>query len=225
MSQSLEAERWDAQYELGRYTGEPPVPFVSEIMSDLGQDGKNLLGLYVGCGNGRNYIPLLKSGLNIRGIDISGVGIKQLLAHCPEAEGLVRVESFDKLAIARVFDYLVAIQVFQHGNQATAHDNFRIARDVLKPGGRLFLRVNSTSTQIKHQHAMTEQNEQGSYTVRYHEGPKSDTEIHFFSHEELMNLAVLNNFEIITPLFDRMESRHEHADGHWAQWETIWQKR
>jgi hypothetical protein len=32
-------------------------------------------GLYIGCGNGRNYIPLSEAGLDLTGLDISVTAI------------------------------------------------------------------------------------------------------------------------------------------------------
>lgn len=225
MNISAEAVGWDRQYESGRYDNEPPIPFVNQIIDELGEAGKKQSGLYVGCGNGRNYIPLVQSGLDLRGIDISAVGVNQIIDKYPAAAGKVWQQSFEDLTSARVFDYLVAIQVFQHGDEQKIHKYFRNSVDALKPGGKLFLRVNSTSTQIKHRHQVVEQNEHGGFTVIYEEGPKAGVEIHFFSKIELERIADSNKFNIIKPLVDVIEPRHIHADGVWAQWEGIWQKK
>jgi SAM-dependent methyltransferase len=72
----------DAEYAAGRYAGEPPVAFVHDIVAaarDAGADG----GLYIGCGNGRNYIPLAEAGLDLTGLDISGTAIAQLAVRLP----------------------------------------------------------------------------------------------------------------------------------------------
>ena len=37
-------------------------------------------GLYVGCGNGRNFLPLVDSGLELHGLDVSGESLRQLQA-------------------------------------------------------------------------------------------------------------------------------------------------
>jgi len=65
MDSKLTAERWDAEYERGRYGHEPPLPFVREIVAALRDQGDSAHGpgLYVGCGNGRNYVPLVEAGL------------------------------------------------------------------------------------------------------------------------------------------------------------------
>jgi 2-polyprenyl-3-methyl-5-hydroxy-6-metoxy-1,4-benzoquinol methylase len=40
-------------------------------------------GLYIGCGNGRNYEPLVRGGLDLTGLDISEVALGQLSARMP----------------------------------------------------------------------------------------------------------------------------------------------
>jgi hypothetical protein len=60
---------WDAEYRDGRYSGEPPIAFVGTILETL--RGEPALwpgpGLYVGCGNGRNYLPLVDGGADLAG--------------------------------------------------------------------------------------------------------------------------------------------------------------
>ncbi len=49
MDHELAAARWDAEYRRGRYAGEPPVPFVEQILRAL-RDRRARLdgpGLYV----------------------------------------------------------------------------------------------------------------------------------------------------------------------------------
>jgi len=64
-----EAAAWDAEYAAGRYAGDPPVAFVRDIVDAARERGLRR-GLYVGCGNGRNLLPLLDAGLDLTGLDI-----------------------------------------------------------------------------------------------------------------------------------------------------------
>ena len=61
MSAEPVASRWDSEYRAGRYVAERPLPFVDQILSTLrARPGAMAgVGLYVGCGNGRNYVPLV----------------------------------------------------------------------------------------------------------------------------------------------------------------------
>ena len=46
------AHSWDIEYATGRYEGEPPVPFVHDIVV-AAKDAQVGAGLYVGCGKTR----------------------------------------------------------------------------------------------------------------------------------------------------------------------------
>src|SRR5580704_2518222 len=82
-SQSGAAAAWDAEYAAGRYSGEPPVAFTGDTLAAARQAGLTR-GLYIGCGNGRNYLPLVAGGLDLTGMDISAAAIAQLAARAPD---------------------------------------------------------------------------------------------------------------------------------------------
>ena len=82
-SQSDAAAAWDAEYTAGRYSCEPPVAFTGDILAAAQQAGLTR-GLYIGCGNGRNYLPLVADGLDLTGVDISAAAIAQLAARAPD---------------------------------------------------------------------------------------------------------------------------------------------
>jgi SAM-dependent methyltransferase len=226
MSSPLTAERWNTEYENGKYKEDAPVAFVNTIAEELGEEGKDLLGLYVGCGNGRNYIPLVQMGFNIYGIDPSSAGISQLVHKYPHAATKVKIQSIEDITQLRRLDYIVAIQVFQHGNRQVAHEYFHHARRLLrkpelgKPRPRLFARVNSSSTKVAHSHVVDEHDADGSFTVRYVGDHKKDMQIHFYSQEELKKLAAENDFEFIVPPYEVLETRQD-GGGTWSQWEMI----
>src|SRR2546426_419077 len=174
---TLTASRWDDEYRNQRYANEPPLPFVDRILETLRADDSagHGTGLYVGCGNGRNYLPLVDAGLELFGLDVSPEAIKQLLQRRPTLPALrLLCDDFRefKSPLPR-FDYLIAIQVFQHGADADVAAYCERAAALLRPGGLLFLRVNSVSTQIYHAHTVVDRNAWGGLTVRYDDGPKS----------------------------------------------------
>jgi hypothetical protein len=58
MRENEAAASWDAEYAKGRYRGEHPVLFVDDVLKAVEDNGlAGAEGLYVGCGNGRNYRP------------------------------------------------------------------------------------------------------------------------------------------------------------------------
>jgi SAM-dependent methyltransferase len=223
----LTAASWDAEYRAGRYADDAPLPFVGRIVETLRADPSAWTGagLYVGCGNGRNYLPLLDAGLDLLGLDVSREAIAQLVERRSSAASRVRCADFQTFRPPPAgFDYLIAIQVFQHGDEADIGRHFSKVAALLRPGGLFFLRVNSASTQIYHAHTVVEENAAGGLTTRYDDGPKRGLLIHFFSHAEL--------FERLTPAFvsvtaprEDVTQREPPKTGTWAQWETIWKRR
>lgn len=81
MHDKLTAVNWNRAYQRGKYERETAVSFVNDIIRTIGERGlKDKLGFYPGCGNGRNFVPLLDARLNIEGSDISPAAIEQLQA-------------------------------------------------------------------------------------------------------------------------------------------------
>lgn len=220
------ATRWDEEYRKGRYVAEPPLPFVERILSTLQRDARNGngAGLYVGCGNGRNYLPLVEAGIDLYGLDISPEAIRYLLELNPALRQRLICNDFLHFQPERLFDYLIAIQVFQHGRDTQVARYFAQAASLLKPGGLFFLRVNSVATEIYHQHTIIEDNNWGGFTIEYTDGPKRGLAVHFFSKQEL----IAHTGELFTLVMEPTEDvirRTPPKTGTWAQWEGIWQRK
>lgn len=116
---------------------------------------------------------------------------------------------------------VIGIQVFQHGDRATAHAHIRAAQQRVTPGGLFCLRVNATGTDIWPEHEVTERGPGGELTVRYLAGPKRGLLIHFFSATEL-DMLFADCFAPVLPLrVDRTWRTPPHP-GQWSQWEAIW---
>ena len=220
----LVSKRWDAEYESGRYANEEPVNFVKTIVSMLEGSGRSLRGLYVGCGNGRNYVLLASSGLNILGIDISAAAIGDLSRRHPSLSGKLLCKSLADFEPRGLFDYVVAIQVFQHGTESEVSRHFDRVSCLLKAGGLLFLRVNSASTKIYLRHTVVEKNMHGGLTVRYDEGPKRGLDIHFFSQAELEARLLRRGFRIVSGPSEDSVLRAPPKTGTWSQWEIVSKK-
>ena len=224
MDERLTALRWDAEYRNGRYVDDPPLPFVSDILAalDAAPAMRRGVGLYVGCGNGRNYLALIDAGLRVVGLDLSREALAQLSARRP---GLPLVcTDFREFASRETLSCLVAIQVFQHGDARDAAAYFACTRALLGPGGLFFLRVNSASTEIFHRHTVVERTALGGVTARYDAGPKSGLAVHFYSKHELVDLTA-SAFDVVLPLRERVTHRTPPQTGSWVQWEGIWRRR
>ena len=225
MDRALASSLWDAEYRKGRYSEEPPVPFVDRIIATLEADPAwQSRGLYVGCGNGRNFLPLVESGLELHGLDLSGESLRQLEARHPTlSTSLIRAD-FRDFHSPRQFGYLIAIQAFQHGTCADVAAYFAKVKSLLAPGGLFFLRVNAVSTQIHLPHTVIEANELGGVTILYESGPKDGLPIHFYTRDELLELTRYD-FDVVAELREDVTLRTPPETGYWVQWEGIWRRR
>ena len=202
------AAAWDGEYASGRYRHEPPVGFARDII-DAARSRNLARGLYIGCGNGRNFIPLSEAGLDLIGLDISARAVAQLRQRRPSTAGLIVGDLSAVLPSAR-FELVIGIQVFQHGHRDQAHQHLTGAAARVAPGGLLCVRVNATETDVRHPHERTETSSDGSFTIRYRSGPKTGLDVHFFT-------------AVLPPRLDSTP----HAPpgrGQWSQWEAIWQR-
>jgi SAM-dependent methyltransferase len=216
------AAAWDAEYAAGRYATDQPVAFISDILAAACQAGVSR-GLYVGCGNGRNYLPLVAGGLDLTGLDISAAAITQLAGRAPGRRDRLVHGDLGDLPAAAAYPLVIGIQVFQHGDRAAAHQHIRAAQDRLAPGGLFCLRVNATATDVWPRHEVTEQHPDGGFTVRYLTGPKQDLLIHFFTAAELSGLFAGAFTPVLPPRLDHIR-RVPAGPGQWSQWEGIWRK-
>ncbi len=218
MMPPLLTKRWNTEYTLGRYESDKSVDFIYDIKKYAPLRG---CGLYVGCGNGRNFIPLYEDGLNLTGIDVSMVAINQLLVKKPGLEGRLVCTAFEHYNAQKPFDYLIAIQVFQHGTFDSIRANFTKVKELLVKGGLFFLRINSSNTTIYHEHTILSTTEFG-ITIRYESGPKCGLVLSFFTRNGLIKM--LKEFDLIS-INERVHSRTLPKTGTWSQWEIIVRKK
>jgi Methyltransferase domain len=217
------AAAWDREYAVGRYQDEPPLPFVADILAAAAeQDLLGTPGLYIGCGNGRNYLPLVAGGLELVGIDISATAIAQLAERAPERRKYLVCGDLTALPSGVTYSLVIGIQVFQHGDRARSHEHMRAAQARLVPGGLFCVRVNAVDTDLEYAHDVVEREADGGFTVRYRDGPKRGLDIHFFGGAELN--ALFNGYEaVLAPRLGRTW-RTPRTRGQWSQWEGIWRK-
>lgn len=218
------ATAWNAEYARGRYADEPPVPFVGDILATADACGlRGARGLYVGCGNGRNFVPLLAGGLDLIGLDVAPTAVAQLRSRLPDGPVRAFVGDLHGLRPEARFDVVIGIQVFQHGDRRTVHDHVRRAQRLLRPGGLFCVRVNAVGTDVWPAHDLVEDAGGRGCTVRYVQGPKAGLLVHFFAREELEGLFA-DDFAAVLPLRPDSTPRRPPAPGQWKQWEAIWRR-
>lgn len=223
----LLSKRWDDLYRDGRYADGEPVAFVRTVVETLRRrgDARRLRGLYVGCGNGRNYVPLADAGLDgLSGIDVSPVAVDQLSKRRPQLAGRLRVADFETFETALPLDYIVAIQVFQHGDGHETAEYFRRSFRLLDENGLLFLRVNSSATDVYFEHTVVDHGRHGGFAVRYTSGPKRGLTVRFFAAADIAACLADAGFEIIYGPEENTVKRSPPQTGMWSQWEVIARK-
>jgi SAM-dependent methyltransferase len=216
-------EAWDIEYAAGRYRDEPPLPFVADILSAVREhDLLRPEALYVGCGNGRNYLPLVAGGLDLVGLDVSAAALARLAERAPERRARLIHGDLSALPAGVAYAVVVGIQVFQHGDRASAHDHIRAAQARLAPGGLFCLRVNAVGTELEYDHDVVKRDGDGGFTVRYLAGPKRGLLIHFFAESELE--ALFAGYDLVLPPRLSQTWRVPHERGQWSQLEAIYRK-
>ena len=216
------ASAWDAEYGAGRYAGEDPIGFAAEVVAEVQKRPhiRRSPGLYVGCGNGRNFIKMATAGLNITGLDVSAVGLRHIAKKMPDLAD--RLEHGDFLDHAGRFGYIAAIQSFQHGDAARTERYFRKAAAMLYAGGLLFVRVNSADTNVRHAHRITEMDDCG-FTAVYDEGPKRGLSVRFLTRAGLERVTGRDFVMAREPRL--VETGRGGGRGSWFQWEMVAERR
>jgi hypothetical protein len=217
------AAAWDREYASGRYLAEPPLPFAADIVAAARTHGlSGDQGLYIGCGNGRNYLPLVAEGLDLVGIDLSPTAITQLGERAPGRRGRLICGDLAALPVGATYAFVIGIQVFQHGNRMQAHAHIRAAQARLGPAGLFCVRVNAVGTDLDYDHDIVERGADGGFTVCYRDGPKAGLDIHFFAEAELSGL--FGRYKPVVPPRLVRTWRMPRTRGQWSQWEAIWRK-
>ncbi len=158
----------DAEYAAGRYDGEPPVAFTDAVVvaaRDAGVDH----GVYVGCGNGRNSVPMTAAGLDLIGLDISATAICQLAERVPACRDRLVVGDLSALPDGETYLLVIAIQVLQHGTREQTHRFLAHTLDRVAAGGLFCVRVNAMGTDVFHAHEVAERDPvRGGHRRRVH---------------------------------------------------------
>ena len=216
------ATAWDREYAAGKYAGDPPVPFVRDIIASATRAGVlHRPGVDIGCGNGRNYVALVDGGLDLIGLDVSEAAVRQLAARVPDRAPRLIHGDITALPSGAKYGTVVGLQVFQHGDRAACHAHVRAAQELLAPAGVIAVRVNAVGTDIEFDHEVVEEEEGSGLTVRYLQGPKRGLLVHFFDRPELEALFT-DPLDVDLPVRRDRTRRPRPGSGCWSQWEGIW---
>ena len=99
--------------------------------------------LDLGCGAGRNLIPLLQSGFEVSGLDLAPDGLKIIRKKAKQEKlktDLKLGNIYDRLPYAdNSFDAIISVQVLQHGTEKQILTAIEEIKRILKPGGVVFI--------------------------------------------------------------------------------------
>jgi len=128
-------ERYKAAHAKGvRWMGDVHSPIVPEIIGRYGLEGVPMLEL--GCGEGRDAIPLLERGVDLTATDISPEAIDYCKKLCPAHEGAFRVLDCVKDRLEKRFGFVFAVAVVHMLVLDEDRDGFyRSVRDHLTDDG------------------------------------------------------------------------------------------
>lgn len=213
---------WDAEFAQGRLRDLPPEPLVGEILAAAERFG--LLageGLYIGAGNGRNYLPLVAGGLDMVALDVSAVGLAEIRARAPERAGRLVHGDLGALPEGARFGVVAGINVFQHGTRDEAHAHVRAALERVAPGGLFVIRVTAVGTRVTRPHELVGAYADGSRTIRYlpEDAHAPGLTSHQFSRTGLA--ALLEGWEEVLPLRVDPLDRASGQPGTWCRLEAI----
>jgi len=124
--------------------------------------------------NGRNYLPLVDAGLDLFGLDVSPEATPPTGPATTDATAQrLLCDDFRKFQspLPR-FDYLIAIQVFQHGADADVATYFEEGRRIASAGRAVLSARELRAHQIYHAHSVV-----AATPGRFHDSLRRRTEV------------------------------------------------
>lgn len=99
--------------------------------------------LDLGCGVGRNMIPLIEKGYSLSGIDIAEDGVRKLETILEEKKlkadlyigNILKKLPFDN----NYFDAIISVQVLQHGTEGQILNTISEIKRIIRPKGFIFI--------------------------------------------------------------------------------------
>jgi predicted TPR repeat methyltransferase len=215
------AAYWDAEFRRGRYSESAPIGFTAEILAAAHEAGIGS-GLYVGCGNGRNYRALVDGGLDLVGLDISPVAIEQLAARMPERKDKLVTGDLSALPTGQTYPLVVAIQVLHHGTRSESESLFAATADRVAAGGMLAIGIETVGTDVAEDHEVLDRADDGSYTVRYLD--HGSMTCYFRTVRGVHLELAAGGLEPHRSLVPRTTWRTPHERGQTLEWEGLYRR-
>jgi len=191
---------WDASYSQGKYAGLGMAPTVEKFYDNFlkGSDIKTIG--FVGCGNGRNLIPLAKMGFKTSGVDLSDVALKQLKSRIASENlttALARKSFYNLPWEDGSMDCVNANNSLQHNDWTGAQKSFKEISRCVKKSGLIFVSVRSSKRNMPKEKQIIK--DQGITFIPTNPlNQKFGIMIHHYTLEELEKLAIISGLQILS---------------------------
>ncbi len=221
------AKDWKERQETEDWDRAPEPRVVEFVEKHKDEIGPKVLD--IGSGQGRHLKYLIEKGYKVTGLELTKEGLEKTKKRFEQEQipqpDLVRGD-FHRLPFKdESFDTAISIKVLHNNNWAGAEQAFAEISRVLKPGGRFFCMLRSTTNKIPDEGRMIE--DHGKTWVRPgKEADDAEVMLHDFTLEELQELAKHNGFEIdytVTPPVD--ERQNEAGETEPGQWNVTFNKK
>ncbi len=135
MNEPSTGDQWDWEYSIRDLPARAPLPIVDVVTSHASVDARIL---YIGVGEGRNFLPLARAGYNVYGCDVSRVSIDRLVSANPDLADRLVHGTFESAFPSRGgFDVVVASRVLIEADTNKSHELLLKVLPLLSPRGLL----------------------------------------------------------------------------------------
>ena len=120
-----------------------PHEDMEKIILEIKRKNKSAKVLDLGCGVGRNTIPLIEAGFDVFAFDSAPEGIKILRRKLTERDKKADLKILDfkgELPYeSNFFDAIISVQVLQHGYESDIKNSIKEINRILKKNGIIFI--------------------------------------------------------------------------------------
>jgi len=183
---------------------------------------KNVLD--VGCGSGKFLIPMVQDGLKVTGLDPADKMLEYAKKNLEKAKLKGKAKLLEgkssKLDFPNEsFDFVFAKGAIHHDTWAGIQQSFREVARVLEPGGSFLFQARSTKDSALDN---AERIKDTGITAKELTGWKAGMFQHYFTKEELEQLAIANGFKISVGPEEIIRVKNDGKKN--ARWWVIYRK-
>jgi len=216
-------EDWDRKFAAGWGKDMKPAEFFLDFYEKYRPElGDEVLD--VGSGRGRYLVPLAKEGFKVIGLDPSeeGRAATQIeLKKAGVAAPLVAGQSRELPFADQSFDFVLSIGAIHHNTWNDINKSFAEISRVLKSGKLFLFQGRSVSDQVRERQAIDDH----GYTAIDKTGSKTSSTQHYFTEEELQQLANNHGFSIMEGPVEKITEDPDQPGKPRARWWLVLRKK